>query len=268
MNRKRGGKQGRRFETAGVSVLGQAQVRRARSASRVPARRLWAILILSLVVVAAGALWLTCDKRFYVSQVDVLGATRSSPERILEASGLPRLHVLWVRPAEVEARILADLHTIESARVTCRLTGRCTVAVTERQPRVVWDEDGRLWWVDADGVVFPAPDQETGAGAWLVRGPLPRDEDDRLDERVRVALNELWAVGGDMPSSLAYVVGRGFVFTDRRGWRVIVGQGPGMARRLQVLECLAADLQARGLMPRFVDVRFADAPYYSLTNEW
>jgi hypothetical protein len=41
-----------------------------------------------------------------------------------------------------------------------------------------------------------------------------------------------------------------------------------MARRMQVLGGLVADLEARGLTPRFVDVRFADAPYYSLINDW
>ena len=41
-----------------------------------------------------------------------------------------------------------------------------------------------------------------------------------------------------------------------------------MEERLEVLEWLAADLEARGLTPRFVDVRFVDAPYYSLTNDW
>ena len=71
-----------------------------------------------------------------------------------------------------------------------------------------------------------------------------------------------------MSPPFTYVPGRGLVFTDERGWRVIVGQGPGMATRLQVLEWLAADLEARGLTPRFVDVRFSDAPYYSLTNDW
>jgi hypothetical protein len=41
-----------------------------------------------------------------------------------------------------------------------------------------------------------------------------------------------------------------------------------MARRLEVLEQLTADLEARGVAPRFVDVRFPEAPYYSLTNDW
>jgi hypothetical protein len=89
-----------------------------------------------------------------------------------------------------------------------------------------------------------------------------------MDACARVGLTELWATGVAMSQEIHYVPGRGFVITDQRGWRIIVGQGPGMEERLGALEWLAADLKARGLTPRFVDVRFVDAPYYSLTNDW
>jgi hypothetical protein len=65
-----------------------------------------------------------------------------------------------------------------------------------------------------------------------------------MDACARVGLTELWATGVAMSQEIHYVPGRGF------------------------LEWLAADLKARGLTPRFVDVRFVDAPYYSLTNDW
>jgi hypothetical protein len=131
---------------------------------------------------------------------------------------------------------------------------------------MMWEEEGQLWWVDVDGIVFPA--QGMLSESWLVRGPLPRGEGGRLDEDVHIALTELWSIGADMAQLLYYVPDRGLTFTDERGWRVILGQGPGMAERLRVLELLTADLEARGLMPRFIDVRFSDAPYYSLTNDW
>jgi hypothetical protein len=229
-------------------------------------------LVVLAVVVAAGAVWLTLDDRFYVYQADVVGAARLSPDEIFQSSGLPGIHVLWVRSEQVEARLLAALPSLERVDVACGLPARCTIVVAERQPRMVWNEDGRFWWVDAEGVVFPAQDlaqaQEALLEGWMVRGPLPRNEEGQLDERVRVALTELWTVGVDAPPSLTYVPARGLVFVDERGWRVILGQGAGMDRRLRVLEWLAADLEARGLTPRFVDVRFPDAPYYSLTNEW
>jgi hypothetical protein len=268
-SQRRRRKKSQRFEAAGVLVLGRALAKRAPSAPGSALRWLRGVLLLSLVLGVAGAVWLALDDRFYVSHVDVVGAARISSDEILRASALPGLHVLWARPAEIEARLLAALPSLESAQVACGLPAECAIAVVERKPRVMWDEGGQRSWIDVDGVIFPVrgPEEVLPEG-WLVRGPLPRDGDGLLDERVRVALNELWTAGVDLPPFLDYEPSRGLVFTDERGWRIIIGQGPGMERRLQVLEWLVADLEGRGLRPRFVDVRFADAPYYSLTNDW
>jgi hypothetical protein len=218
------------------------------------------------VLVIVGVFWLMLDDRFYIYHAHITGAARVPSEKVFEASGLAGLHILWVRPAEIEERILAELSGVESVQVSCGLLQECAITVKERQPRMMWEEEGQLWWVDVDGIIFPA--QGMLSESWLVRGPLPRGEGGRLDENVRIALTELWAVGADMAQLLYYVPDRGFTFTDERGWRVILGQGPGMAERLRVLELLTADLEARGLTPRFIDVRFSDAPYYSLTNDW
>jgi hypothetical protein len=277
MTKSRGQRKGnsRRFETAGALVIGRAQVRRTSSSSLVRWRRLRIILALSLVVAAVGALWLALDGRFYIYYADVRGVERLSADEVFQASGLPGLHVLWARSTEVEARLLRALPSVESARVTCSLPARCAITIVERQPRVAWEEEGRWWWIDVEGVVFPVASSfspfegdQGAAGGWTVQGPLPRDEDGRLDERVRIALAELWTAAVDVPAPLTYMPTRGLVFVDERGWKVILGQGPGMDRRMQVLDGLVAELEARGLTPRFVDVRFADAPYYSLINDW
>lgn len=148
-------KKRKRFETAGTLVLGQARTRRP-SKIRNSQFVIRNLLFLLLVALAAGALWLTLDDRFYIYHADVVGAVRVSPDEVFRASGLPRLHILWARPAEIEARILAALPTLESAQVVCGLPAACTITVVERQPMVTWDEDGQLWWIDADGVIFPA----------------------------------------------------------------------------------------------------------------
>ncbi len=243
----------RRFEAAGALVVGRARVKRLPKTVRRSQFVIRTLLLLLLVAIAAGALWLTLDDRFYIYGADVVGTIRVLPDEVFRASGLPGLHILWVRSAEVEDRILATLPSLESARVVCglqppalsvELLAECTIAVVERRPRTMWDDGGQLWWIDADGVVFPALSSFPSAGGegWLVRGPLPQDEDGRLDEPVRVALAELWAIEADV-SPLLYVPERGLVFTDERGWRVIVGQGAGMAERWRVLEWLAADLK-------------------------
>jgi hypothetical protein len=263
---KSGRKKKQGFESAGVLVMGRSRVQRRPAASRVSAPGLRGVLLLLMGMVAVASLWLTIDGRFYVSHVDVVGAVRVSPDEVIQASGLSGLHILWAHSAGIENRILDSLPTIQSVQAKCRLPAECAIVVVERQPKVVWDEEGLLWWIDAEGVIFHA--QGALSEGWSVRGPLPRSEDGRLDERVRVALADLWAARADVASAFDYVPARGLVFTDERGCRVVLGQGPGMANRLEVLERLMADLDARGVVPQFVDVRFADAPYYSLTNEW
>ncbi len=241
-------------------------MKRRPAASRVTSRWMRVSLLLLLGAVMAGGGWLFIDSRFFIYRVEVTGAIRVSADEIFQASGLRGLHILWARSAEIEANILGALPNVESVQAKCRLPADCSIAVVERQPKVLWDENGTLWWIDADGIVFQA--QGTLSEGWAVRGPLPRDGEGRLDKRVHVGLTELWATGEDIAPVFDYVPTRGLVFIDERGWRVILGQGPGMARRLQVLEQLTADLEARGLTPRFIDVRFAEAPYYSLTNDW
>jgi hypothetical protein len=240
--------------------------------SRAPARPrsrwrwLWRVLLVLVLLIVGAVVWGLLDDRFYVYDADVVGAVRVAPEQVFWASDLPGLHVLWVNADKIEAQILAALPSLESAEVACQLPSSCTIAVAERQPRMMWNDSGQLWGVDASGVIFPA--EEAFTEAWVVRGPLPKNEDDLLAEPVRIALAELWTSGVEIAPELAYVPSRGFVIVDSRGWRVIVGQGAGMKERLDVLETIAADLEARGISPNFVDVRFPEAPYYSLTNEW
>jgi len=221
-----------------------------------------------VVLVTVSALWLTIDERFYILSLNVVGNTRTPSEVIMEASELPGLHILWVRTDEVAERIVQAVPSIESAQVKCKLPAACTIQVVERQPKVMWieTEQGAKWWVDDKGVIFPAA--EENADGWVVRGPLPSDESGHLEESIRVALTELWAADINAPQSFAYVPGRGLVFMDPRGWRVVLGTGEGMRQRMQVLDLLTAHLAARGVSPKYVDVRFPEAPYYSTINEW
>lgn len=261
----------RNYERAGSVVLntitlGQAPLSLAKLRWR--HRKLW---LLGIVVVTVGVLaaWLTMDSRFYIYGAQITGRRRLSHEEIFEASGLRGLHVLWARSGPVESRILEALPALEQVEVSCRLPSECAVAVVERRPRVLWEEGDQRWWVDEEGAVFPALDGEAvlehggdSAGIWTVAGPLPRDEDGSLPDEARVALAELWKSGRDLPGNFEFSPEEGLSFVDERGWRVRVGQGSGMAERLQVWEQIAVRLESRQQTVQLVDVRFARAPYY------
>jgi len=210
-------------------------------------------------------LWFAFSPQFYVTSAQVVGAQRVPPQAVFAASGLQRLHILWANPRAAERRILENIPSIERVRVSCQLPARCVIAVTEREVMAAWEQGGAYYWVDRAGGAFPAAGPLEGK--WRVSGPLPTDEQGLVVQDVLVGLEELERLGV-RPGPILYRPGRGLVLEDPAGWRVVVGQGTGMARRLQVYLKIRAHLMAKGITPRFVDVRFPDAPYYSVTNDW
>lgn len=260
------------YEQAGSVVLDRVRLGQAPISlrkSRWIRIGLWGAIALA-VAAGALALWLAWDSRFYVYDAEVVGTRQLSPGALFEASGLNGLHILWARPGAIESELLEAFPSLESVSVSCSLPSECTISVVERQPRVLWYDQDEMWWIDEEGAVFSANDEggspegaNAAAGWWVVRGPLPRGDDGNLEERVRVALTELWTSGRDVPTEYTYESDRGLSFTDRRGWRVIVGRGSGMDERLAALERLTAHLESNGVTPAFVDVRFPKAPYYS-----
>jgi len=225
----------------------------------------WFRVALAVGLVAAGALWFAFSPRFYILEAEVVGAQRVSAEEVFAASGLKRQHILWVDREEAAARIVEQIPSVEEAKVTCRLPANCVIDVVESPLVATWEVGGNLFWVDAAGGMFPAT--RPLEGGWQITGDLPVDEGGRVAADVLTALGELERLGV-RPRPVLYRLGRGLVFTDGAGWRVILGEGAGMQRRLQVYAAVKEFLLARGIHPRFVDVRFPEAPYYSETNEW
>jgi cell division septal protein FtsQ len=222
--------------------------------------RIGALAVATGVIVAG--LWVALDDRFYVQDVSVLGAERVPPEQVRLASRLAGLHMLWLRTDQVEARVLASVPSLESVRVDCTWPASCSITVVESEPQVVWEDEGRIWWFDDEGLIIPG--DGSLPNAWVVRGPLQLGETGLLDERIKTGLQELSDAGADMARVYYFIPERGLAFIDERGWRVIVGHGEGMGERLDALERVARHLREQGVTPELVDVRFPAAPYFTL----
>jgi hypothetical protein len=74
---------------------------------------------------------------------------------------------------------------------------------------------------------------------------------------------------GISSEEITYHPQRGLVWIDPRGSRIAFGVGADMMeKRWYVLQALLANLDARGIFPMTVDVRFPSAPTYSLEKSW
>jgi cell division protein FtsQ len=140
------------------SVTGQrvGRVRRRRPARRVRWLRVLATAAAALATAAgiAGArYWALTTERFAVVAVEVRGASRVPPQRILEASGIVHGQNLWrIDPERVRGR-LEQMPEIRRADVIRELPNRVAIVVEERRPFTLVHA-AKLHWLDEEGRVL------------------------------------------------------------------------------------------------------------------
>jgi cell division septal protein FtsQ len=223
-----------------------------------------AIGAILLVILIGLAIWSGMDDRFYINTVKVTGNVLVPADEIAKASGILGLQVFWLNASEVGARLPKSLPSIKSARVGCQLLGPCTIAVQERRPVIAWQFGNAVTWIDADSVTFAARAITNTADAPItveaLQGPA-LFSGSQADARI---VQATLSVAQNLPEvqRYRYTEAHGLEFDDARGFVVYLGLGPDMAERVSVWKALSADLDARQVQPRFVDVRYPAAPYY------
>lgn len=143
------------FGDPAAAVAGQRVNRDRRRRARPALRWPWvlgatALIVGTAVAVVAAGYWALTTPRFAVVAVEVRGASRVPPQRILEVSGITRGTNLWrIDPAHVRAR-LETLPEIRRADVVRELPNRVSIMVEERRPFTLVHA-ARLHWLDEDG---------------------------------------------------------------------------------------------------------------------
>src|SRR5438445_329070 len=111
-----------------------------------------------LALASAGCVWKNppgelATRLIEKAAVEVRGASRVPPERILEASGIVHGESLWrIDPHQVQLR-LEELPEIRRADVVRELPNRVSIVVEERRPFTLVHA-GRLHWLDEEGRVL------------------------------------------------------------------------------------------------------------------
>ncbi len=242
----------------------RATVRRARRglrAWRLPARFwAWAWFLL----LGGLSLALAWHPAWRVQRIEVQGLRWSDPAAL---TALPALQawqgvpVVAVDAREVEAVVQAAFPLLEGVHAQVRWPDALLLTAREREPVLVWQSGRQSWWVDAQGVAFPALGEADPA--WPVvralnpsgRGP----SEPPGPEQVRLALALHQALGPQVALVAHPTYGLGW--RAPQGWLVFVGFDPnGLDTRLAVYEALAAALQQREEYPVWIDLRAWQTP--------
>ena len=167
------------FGDPATAVAGQRVGRGRHRRPRRPIQWRWltgaAVLVVSTVggVLAAGH-WMLTTPRFSVVAVEVRGASRVPPQRILEVSGIVHGTNVWrIDPHQVRARLEA-LPEIRRADIVRELPNRVSIVVEERRPFTLVHA-ARLHWLDEEGRLLGEESQAVATDVPVISG-LSEDE--------------------------------------------------------------------------------------------
>ena len=115
----------------------------------------WRLLSFFISLLLGAALYLAWTlPMFRITTAQITGNQRISADEIntvLNSAGQP---IFTLLPSELEKRIRISYPELASATVTFSLPNVLSVNITERQPVILWQQNGGYTWIDADGIAF------------------------------------------------------------------------------------------------------------------
>lgn len=266
---------GRRISTPSRSseqAAAQPRDRRAAPAPRLRVQFNWRWVSAGLVLlIGVGALLVFINPAFYVTRAEVGGLRYTPPEEIFTRAGIATWHILYLDPAQIEARLI-ESPSIADVEVQVQWPARVIILARERQPALVWQQGNEQYWVDVNGILMlkraGLPElvlviNTTDSIPFRCPGPACNQPDGTvsIEPAVVQGAQQLKTLRPDL-GVLYYDPVRGLSFDDARGWRGYFGIGTDMARKLQIYESLIGSLIGRGIAPRAIDVSDPEAPVY------
>ncbi|HHE72047.1 MAG TPA: hypothetical protein ENL34_07205 [Chloroflexi bacterium] len=235
----------------------------------------WPAVVITVCMIALAG-WVGFGNAWYLDWEDatVVGtASQNLAFKIKEASDLMGRHRSGLKPAKAEEAILKKFPQLSSVHVRCAIfPTRCEIEVTERDPILVWAAPEQTYWVDREGIFFPAAGERQDLP--VVSGPLPVDVPAEATSGETGYVVEIFQSIATLSSlgisaeALSYDERYGLIWTDPEGCRVAFGVGGDMKVRWDLYRDLVRDLAARGVHPRVIDVRSAQAITYAVEPLW
>ena len=242
-----------------------------------PAVRLgWRLLSFFLVGFMAALLYLLWTlPAFRVQQARVEGVERLSADQVARSLLVFNKPVFTIDPRAMEAQLRQTQPALASVSVWVGFPAQVVVQVKERQPRLIWEVDGQVQWVDAEGYAFPALGNgdelpRVQASAWPpppLMVTTPEDESGPQPLMTPEMVEAVVFLRAQAPPGvdLLYDQEHGFGWLDPRGWKVYFGMDVAdIDMKLMVYAAIVDTLQNQGIQPALISVEYLHAPYYRL----
>jgi hypothetical protein len=236
----------------------------------------WRLVSISVAVLLGIVIYLALSLPYFrVPNATVQGNNRLTREEIESVTGIIGQSIFTVQPNDVETRLRMNYPELLSAQVKVYLPNHVYITVNERQPVILWQQDGGYTWIDATGVAFRPHGMV--AGLVPVQGlitppigtPAPDDPFAPPPYIQKELVDAILALAPTVPADSTMVFDRSFGlgWTDSRGWKSYFGtSAQDMPLKVRVYQSLVDSLVSQGKIPAFINVMYPDAPFYRLVD--
>ncbi|MEL6406758.1 MAG: FtsQ-type POTRA domain-containing protein [Chloroflexota bacterium] len=227
----------------------------------------WRIVSGFMILLLSGvlALFFVSDV-FYVSTIRVGGVDYIGVEEIFTYSDIADFHIFWVTPDEVAENVMA-YPSIADADVRIGWPpNMVTITIEEREPALIWEQDGIAYWVDVQGNVMDQREERDDLVRVIVDDPAvesPVGTSEGLADDIVFGVLQLHDLRPDIMTWRYHPID-GLGWRNANGWDVWLGTGTNMDEKLRIYDAQSASLIARGVQPGVLNIVNPDAPYYTV----
>ncbi|MEN8173265.1 MAG: hypothetical protein ABFS03_10345 [Chloroflexota bacterium] len=243
----------------------------------------WRFVSLVLTAGLAALLiyfWQSPIYRVQAAEVD--GGVWLESESINRALTIYNQPIFMISPRVLETLLLNRYQGgIESVQVHVSLPAKVVVALSEREPVLIWEQDGQEnKWVDLQGIGFPIRGNIEGLARVKASAapPVPRFDDFETHDNelnpLEVILTPemvlaILTLQKEASESLFLVYDdqHGLGWRTPQDWDVYFGMDiSDIDIKLSVYQAIVEHLQAEGINPALISVEQIDAPIYRMVR--
>ncbi len=236
----------------------------------------WRVVSITLSAALIAALYLAWTSPFFrVVVPQVSGNTRITAADMGAALGAAGEPSFLLVPADLERRLRLNYPELASARIQIAFPNQLTIEVTERTPVIAWQQGNGYTWIDDNGVAFRpqgSTDNLITVSARATPPPGQPSSNDQIAPIPYLSADMVQAIRELAPNvpggaTMLYDPRYGLGWADSRGWQVFFGSDESnLPTKLEVYGALVKSLTAQGVVPAFISVQYANAPYYRMSQ--
>lgn len=236
-------------------------------------------LVSGILILVMGMVLFTLwnSSMFQISGVTINGAQRLTESEINAALQVIGEPIFSAKPAEIKKDLIAVYPEIASMDVKIALPNRVILSISERTPMILWQEaDGTSYWIDAQGVKFPARGQVENLVTVVASGDPQVSEVDPskttenntgpasvfIEPALIKTITELTAIA-PAGAAIHFDQSYGLGWSDPRGWLVYFGENTqNVNMKMSIYQAIIDKLSQQGVQPTLISVEYLDAPFY------